>query len=121
MAVGQTVRLERRVDGDGRPTPERALTEPERERVLEVLHSERFVDISPEETYATLLDEGTYLCSTRTMYRILAARHGGVRERRVQLTHRAQRTRGAPRCAAATRWVRGLPARVKSAIPGKMS
>ena len=51
------------------------------------MHSERFVDVSPEETYATLLDEGTYLCSTRTMYRILAAHHGGVRERRDQLTH----------------------------------
>ena len=70
-----------------RPAPERALSEPERETVLEVLHSERFVDVSPEETYATLLDEGTYLCSTRTMYRILAAHHGGVRERRDQLTH----------------------------------
>jgi putative transposase len=70
-----------------RPAPERALSEPERETVLEVLHSERFVDVSPEETYATLLDEGTYLCSTRTMYRILSARHGGVRERRDQLTH----------------------------------
>ena len=55
--------------------------------MLEVLHSERFVDVSPEETYATLLDEGSYLCSTRTMYRILAAHHGGVRERRSQLTH----------------------------------
>jgi putative transposase len=72
-----------------RPTPERALSPAERERVLDVLHSERFVDVSPEETYATLLDEGTYLCSTRTMYRILAAHHGGVRERRDQLTHPA--------------------------------
>ena len=70
-----------------RPTPARALSEPERRAVLEVLHSERFVDTAPEETYATLLDEGTYLCSTRTMYRILAAEHGGVRERRDQLTH----------------------------------
>jgi putative transposase len=70
-----------------RPTPERALSEAERGRVLEVLHSERFVDVSPEETYATLLDEGTYLCSTRTMYRILATHHGSVRERRDQLTH----------------------------------
>jgi putative transposase len=70
-----------------RPTPARALTEPEREAVLEVLHSERFVDVSPEETWATLLDEGTYLCSPRTMYRILQAKHGGVRERRNQLTH----------------------------------
>jgi putative transposase len=56
-----------------RPTPQRALSQDERERVLEVLHGERFVDVSPEETYATLLDEGTYLCSPRTMYRILAA------------------------------------------------
>jgi len=72
-----------------RPTPARALSEPERERVLELLHSERFVDVSPEETYATLLDEGAYLCSTRTMYRLLAARHGGARERRDQLTHPA--------------------------------
>lgn len=72
-----------------RPTPDRALSGPERQQVLEVLHSERFVDVSPEETYATLLDEGSYLCSPRTMYRILAARHGGVRERRDQLTHPA--------------------------------
>src|SRR4030095_7287952 len=34
--------------------------------------------------YATLLDEGTYLCSTRTMYRILGE-EGEVRERRDQL------------------------------------
>ena len=72
-----------------RPTPVRALSEPERAEVLEVLHSERFVDVSPEETWATLLDEGTYLCSPRTMYRILAAYHGGVRDRRNQLTHPA--------------------------------
>ena len=72
-----------------RPTPARALSEPERAQVLDVLHCERFVDVSPEETYATLLDEGSYLCSTRTMYRILAAHHGGVRERRNQLTHPA--------------------------------
>jgi putative transposase len=72
-----------------RPTPARALTEPERQQVLELLHSDRFVDVSPQETYATLLDEGSYLCSTRTMYRILAAHHGGVRDRRDQLTHPA--------------------------------
>jgi putative transposase len=70
-----------------RPAPDRALSEPERAQVLDVLHSERFVDVSPEETWATLLDEGSYLCSPRTMYRILAAQHGGVKERRNQLTH----------------------------------
>jgi putative transposase len=65
----------------------RALTDPERQHVLDVLHSDRFVDVAPEEAWATLLDEGTYLCSTRTMYRILAAQHGTVRDRRAQLTH----------------------------------
>jgi putative transposase len=52
-----------------------------------VLHPERFVDVSPEETWATLLDEGSCLCSPWTMYRMLAAHHGGVRERRNQLTN----------------------------------
>jgi putative transposase len=72
-----------------RPTPARALSEAERDAVLEVLHSERFVDSSPAQVYATLLDEGRYLASERTMYRLLEARHGGVRERRDQLTHPA--------------------------------
>lgn len=70
-----------------RPTPARALSEQERERVLEILHCERFVDCSPAQVWATLLDEDTYLCSQRTMYRLLAAEHGGVRARRDQLTH----------------------------------
>ena len=34
------------------------------------------------EIYATLLDEGCYLCSPRTMYRILDGEHGDVKERR---------------------------------------
>jgi putative transposase len=72
-----------------RPTPERALSEPERAQVLATLASDRFVDVSPEEIWATLLDEGQYLCSARTMYRILAAQTGDgrVRDRRDQLTH----------------------------------
>lgn len=64
----------------------RALATAERERVLEVLHEPRFVDLAPAEIYATLLDEGTYLCSERTMYRLLAA-EGEVRERRAQRRH----------------------------------
>ena len=69
-----------------RPTPARALNDTERERVLDVLACPRFVDRSPGEVVATLLDEGHYLCSERTMYRILAAEQP-VRERRNQLTH----------------------------------
>jgi putative transposase len=69
-----------------RPTPERALRAGERAVVLETLNSERFADKAPGEIYATLLDEGRYLCSVRTMYRILAE-EGQVRERRNQLRH----------------------------------
>ena len=55
--------------------------------MLEVLHAPEFVDLAPAEVYAKLLDErGEYLCSERTMYRILDAA-GEVRERRDQLTH----------------------------------
>jgi hypothetical protein len=56
--------------------------------VLAQLHSERFVDCSPAQVWATLLDEGCYLASERTMYRLLAAQYGGVRERRDQLSLR---------------------------------
>lgn len=69
-----------------RPTPPRALGHEERTAVLATLHEERFVDASPAAVYATLLDEGTYLCSERTMYRILS-REGEVCERRAQRTH----------------------------------
>jgi putative transposase len=72
-----------------RPAPSRALSEAERQAVLERLHSPRFVDCAPAQVYARLLDEGRYLCSERTMYRLLEATHGGVRERRDQLTHPA--------------------------------
>lgn len=68
-----------------RPSP-RALAPAEREVVLETLHSERFIDAAPTEVHATLLEEGTYLCSPRTMYRILASEHE-VHERRNQLRH----------------------------------
>jgi putative transposase len=72
-----------------RPTPARALSDLERAAVVEQLNSERFVDSSPAQVWATLLDEGTYLASERTMYRLLAGEHGGVRERREQRTHPA--------------------------------
>jgi putative transposase len=70
-----------------RAAPARALSLDEREAVLAELHSERFIDSAPAAVWATLLDEGRYLASERTMYRLLAAKHGDVRERRAQLTH----------------------------------
>jgi len=64
----------------------RARSSAERAVVIEVLHEPRFVDLAPAQVYASLLDEERYLCSLRTMYRILAAQ-GEVRERRNQLRH----------------------------------
>ena len=57
-----------------RPTPARALGAEELLAVRAVLNSERFQDCSPAAINATLLDEGQYLCSARTMYRILLER-----------------------------------------------
>jgi len=71
-----------------RPTPARALSPDERARVLATLNSERFCDVAPAAVHATLMDEDVYLCSARTMYRILDA-EGQVRERRDQLRHPA--------------------------------
>jgi putative transposase len=50
----------------------RKLSSLEEENVLETLNTEQFSEMAPGEIYATLLDEGRYLCSERTMYRILA-------------------------------------------------
>jgi putative transposase len=64
----------------------RALSQAEKLTVRQELNSERFQDCAPREAYATLLDEGRYLCSWRSMYRILAENEE-VRERRNQLRH----------------------------------
>jgi putative transposase len=69
-------------------SPPRTLDLVEKQQVLQVLNSERFQDQAVREVYATLLDEGTYLCSWRTMYRVLDERQE-VRERRNQLAHPA--------------------------------
>jgi putative transposase len=72
-----------------RPTPPRALSPTEKEQVRDLLNSERFQDAAPREVYAELLDKDQqYLCSWRTMYRVLAEYHE-VRERRNQLRHPA--------------------------------
>jgi putative transposase len=68
-----------------KPSP-RSLSPQERQQVLDLLHAPQFVDQPPAQVVATLLDEGHYLCSVRTMYRLLA-QHDEVRERRNQLRH----------------------------------
>jgi putative transposase len=69
-----------------RASPPRRLCDAERAAVLDVLHEPRFVDLAPAEVHATLLDEGRYMCSARTMHRVLAE-NLEVRERRNQLRH----------------------------------
>ena len=68
-----------------RPTPPLALDNEQRQSVIDIMHSERFCDDTPYEIYASLLDEGIYHCSIRTMYRLLEAEHGCVKERRKQV------------------------------------
>ena len=69
-----------------RPKPPRALSPEERSVVIGILHEDRFQDRAPASIQAALLNEGQYLCSTRTMYRILE-QEGELRERRDQLVH----------------------------------
>ncbi len=69
-----------------RARPPRALAPVERAQVLAQLHAPRFADCAPGQVYARLLDEGTYLCSARTMYRVLAEA-GEVRDRRDHCRH----------------------------------
>ena len=90
IARSRLYRTRRRAAAPRQPTPRtppaRALSADEALLVRDVLNSERFQDAAPRQVYATLLDEGTYLCSWRTMYRILAT-HAEVRERRDQRRH----------------------------------
>lgn len=63
-----------------------ALSPAAQAQVLAYLRDPWFVDCAPAQVYATLLDEATYICSVRTMYRLLATFHE-VRARRAQRVH----------------------------------
>ncbi len=84
-----------RSDLPARRSHPRALSESERDEVFAMLNSERFADQPPGEVYATLLDEGRYLCSVRTMQRILKAHraHGERRGQRQATSHAIPRLR----------------------------
>ena len=68
------------------PRSARALSPIERQQVVTTLSNPEHADLAVREVYASCLDQGRYLCSIRTMYRILAA-NGAARERRDQLRH----------------------------------
>jgi len=61
-----------------------ALSFSEKNEALSILHEDRFIDKAPQEIYAALLDENKYICSIRTMYRILE-KEGEIKERRNHL------------------------------------
>lgn len=73
-----------------RPAPANKLSEAEQQRVLAVLRSPEYCDLAPAQVWARLLDDGIYLCSVRTMYRLLKTA-GESRERRRQRTHPAKK------------------------------
>lgn len=64
-----------------RPSPPLRLSLDEYDKAHSLMLCERFVDQAPASIVATLLDEGEYVCSERTMYRILA-QHQQLKERR---------------------------------------
>jgi putative transposase len=69
-----------------RPPSPRALSALHSAQIRQVRNRERFVERAPGTVYAILLDEGQYLCSWRTMDRILAA-DAATRERRSLRQH----------------------------------
>jgi len=74
----------------------RALTADERAKVVWTLVSETYRDQPPMEIYHDLLDQGVYLCSVRTMHRILH-QEKAVGDRRNQ---RAAKKNAVPRLQA---------------------
>jgi putative transposase len=64
-----------------RKLPDFAYTLSERKEILNVMNSDIYMNQTPYEIYASQLDAGEYLCSVRTMYRILYE-NNQVKERR---------------------------------------
>lgn len=65
------------------PAPTKRLDDTKRATIIELVRSEEFADQPPRAVVAALLSQGRYVCSVRTMYRILASL-GESHERRAQ-------------------------------------
>lgn len=74
----------------------RRIPDEERQNILSVLDSDENVDQPPREVYGKLLSAGIYLCSLRTMYRVLAER-APIKDRR---NHRTPQRHAVPRLTA---------------------
>jgi putative transposase len=64
-----------------RKSPNFAYSQQEKQEILNIMNSDIYLDQTPYEIYASQLDEGNYLCSIRTLYRILDE-NNQVKERR---------------------------------------
>ena len=72
---------------DRRSPSSRALTQEERKEVFGLLYGDRFADAAPVTVHANLLDQDQcFICSPRTMYRILADQKA-ARDRRLKLRY----------------------------------
>jgi putative transposase len=66
--------------------PSNALSSSEKAQIRDVLHSEEFVEDTPYQIVSKLLDRGEWLCSIRSMYRILSEA-ADIKDRRNQRRH----------------------------------
>jgi putative transposase len=55
--------------------PAHQLSEAEKDEIVRVANQPAFRNLSPEQVVAKLADEGEYICSERSLRRVLAARH----------------------------------------------
>ena len=65
----------------------RRIPDEQRHDIIQMMNSERFCDMSPPEIFASLLSAGTYLCSIRSMYRILSENRQNVQRRQSYPRH----------------------------------
>lgn len=74
-----------------RKLPDFAYDSEEREQILLVMNSEPYMDKTPYEIYASQLDKGNYLCSVRTMYRILEENNQLKERRKIKRSNNYQK------------------------------
>jgi len=74
-----------------RKLPDFAYTLAERKEILNVMNSDIYMNQNPYEIYASKLDAGEYLCSVRTMYRILSENDQVTERRQVRRSNNYQK------------------------------
>jgi len=74
-----------------RKLPDFAYSQTEKKEILNVMNSDVYLNQTPYEIYASKLDKGKYLCSVRTMYRILKENDQVKERRKVRRTNNYQK------------------------------